>query len=272
MKCFFIFLFIIIFNFPLCAFQPYRPIGASALSTGGISILPSSFWSVFNNQAGLAEQTNWGFGFAYDNYLGLDTKLSMKSVGLIAPTKSGTFALNANYFGYSGYNEQKIGFAYGKALGKNIAVGLQFDYFSQAIGADYGRAHAFSFEIGVLAKLSESLQLATHIFNPFMVKLGNENPEKIAAILKFGLAYKIDKSILLLSEYEQSIDDHGIIKLGVEYLLIENFCVRLGISNHTNSFSFGAGLKLKGLNIDIGSSYHQTLGFSPNIGIHYIIY
>ncbi|MCD6090039.1 MAG: hypothetical protein J7J72_00935 [Bacteroidales bacterium] len=271
MRNIFMLLFILIFHISLKAAQPFQTVGAKSLSMGSVSLLPADFWSVFNNQAGLASQKNWTFGFAYDSYLGLNKELSVKSGAFIVPTESGTFGLTLNYFGYSAYHEQKIGLAYGKSLGELFSVGIQLDYISTSIGNDYGRADAFTFEIGILAKLSESFQIASHLYNPFMVKLGEINPEATPAIFKLAAAYNIDTDLLLLAEYEQSNTSHGIFKVGVEYHLIEQFFVRGGLSTNPNLYSFGIGFNLNGFNIDFGTSYHQILGFSPKVAIYYQI-
>lgn len=271
MRYFLTILCILIFNISLKASQPILPVGAKALSMGGVSLLPADFWSVFNNQAGLASQTNWAFGFAYDSYLGLDKNLCLKSGAAIIPTNSGTFGLSLNYYGYSAYHEQKIGLAYGKSLGEIFSVGIQLDYLLLVIGDDHGRAEAFTFEIGIIAKLSESFQIATHLYNPHMVKMGKVNPESSPAIFKLATAFEMDTDLLLLTEYEQSIFDHGVFKIGIEYQLIDQFFVRGGLSTNPNLFSFGVGFNFNGFNIDFGSSYHQVLGFSPKIAMYYLI-
>lgn len=264
-------LFILLFNLPLKAHQINQPVGARAFAMGGVSLLPADFWSLFNNQAGLASQTHWTFGLAYDSYLGLDKNLSLKSGGFLIPTTSGTFGLSLSYFGYSAYHEQKIGLAYGKSLGENFSVGLQIDYLSVNIGNDYGHANAITFELGIEAKLSEDLQIASHIYNPFMVKMGKVNPEATPAIFKLAAAYKIETDILILAEYEQSVYAHGIFKFGMEYHVIEQIFVRGGLATNPNLFSFGLGFNFNGFTVDVGSSYHQTLGFSPKFGLHYRI-
>ena len=271
MRYFFTILLILIFNISLKALHPHQPVGAKALSMGGVSLLPADFFSVFNNQAGLAMQNNWAIGFAYDSYLGIDKNLSLKSAAFLIPTNSGTFGLTLNYYGYSAYNEKKIGLAYGKSLGDVFAVGLQIDYLSLSIGNEYGHAEAITFEIGILAKLSKSLQIATHIYNPFMVKMGKVNPETTPAIFKLATAYKIDDDMLLLAEYEQRTNTHGVFKIGMEYHLIEQIFIRGGLSTNPNLFSFGFGLNINGFNIDFGTSYHQVLGFSPKMALFYQI-
>jgi len=176
-----------------------------------------------------------------------------------------------NYYGYNAYHEQKIGLAYGMQLGEKISVGVQLDYLSVAIGNEYGQASAVTFELGILAKLTENWTLASHVFNPFAVKIGKVNPQTIPATIKLATSYDIDQQVLLLAEYEQSIDKHGILKAGLEYQLIQQFSVRAGVATNPNLLSFGFGLHLKGLDIDIGTRYHQTLGFSPVVGLMYRI-
>ncbi len=271
MRYFLLILFILTLNLSPQASPEHQPVGARAISLGGVSLLPADFWSVFNNQAGLASQKNWGFGFAYDSYLGLDKKLSLKSGAVLIPTNSGTFGLSMNYYGYSAYHQEKIGLAYGKSLGKIFHIGLQLDYLALSIGNDYGQAHAVTFELGILAILSDKLQIASHIYNPFMVKLGKINPEIQPALLKFATAYQIDNSLLLLAEYEQNIQGHGILKLGMEYQLIKQLQIRAGLATNPNLFSFGFGLILKYFRLDFGTSYHQVLGFSPKVSLYYKI-
>ncbi|MBN2236302.1 MAG: hypothetical protein JW729_02010 [Bacteroidales bacterium] len=269
MRHFLVFLFLLFFSNSILALHPNQPIGARATSMGGVSLLPAGFWSVFNNQAGLASEKSWAAGIAYDSYFGIDKNLSLKSAGVIVPTNSGSFGLSMNYFGYAAYSEQKIGLAFGKQLSDFLSVGVQIDYLSVMIGNDYGTASAFTFEIGVLAKLSDQWSIASHVYNPFMVKLGEVNPESTPAVIKFATAYTIDPQLVLIAEYEQSIYDHGIFKFGLEYQLIEQLCVRGGVSSNPDLFSFGFGLNLKGIHLDFGTSYHQTLGFSPKVGLYY---
>ena len=58
--------------------------------------------------------------------------------------------------------------------------------------------------------------------------------------------------------------------MGIEYSPLETLYVRLGFRTNPTEFSFGVGLKLKSnLNIDIGSHWHQVLGFSPGLGLSY---
>lgn len=92
---------------------------------GNASVAISDLWSAFNNQAGLAWLETSHAGVYYEN------RFLMKELGykeLVAyPLKSGTIGLSFNHFGYSAYNESKIGLAFAKAFGKYLAFGLQLD-------------------------------------------------------------------------------------------------------------------------------------------------
>lgn len=271
MKHAFLFFLFFFFSVFAMAIQPTLPIGAKANAMGGVSLLPTDFWSVFNNPAGLASQHSFAGGLAFDSYFAIDKNLSLKSAAILLPTNSGTFGLNLNYFGFSAYHEQKIGLAFGKQLGEKISVGIQLDYLSVSIGNDLGNASAFTFELAMIAQLTESLSLASYIYNPLAVKIGKINPEITPAIFKLAAAYKIDDALLLVSEYEQGLNDRGMLKVGMEYQLIEQIFVRGGLSTNPNLFSFGFGLNLKGMAVDFGTTYHQTLGFSPKVGMYYRI-
>jgi len=271
MRYFFLILFFTFFTYSLKAAQTFHIIGARALSMGGISLLPEGFWSVFNNQAGLSSINTFGVGIAYNSHFGIDKNLSLKSAAFVIPTNSGTFGLTINYFGYSAFHQQKLGLAFGKSLGDVLSMGIQIDYLSTVIGNDYGKANAFTFEIGILAKINPSLQIAAHLYNPFMVKLGKVFQEITAAVFSFSTAYHLDSDILILAEFEQRSLSPGILKLGMEYQLIETIFIRAGLATKPQLFSFGIGLIINGINLDIGSSYHQILGFSPNVSMHYMI-
>ena len=49
-------------------------------------------------------------------------ELSHGALALALPTNAGTFGLSYSYFGYSKYNESKIGLAYAKKLFEKISA------------------------------------------------------------------------------------------------------------------------------------------------------
>lgn len=255
------------------------PIGSRSAALGYASVTLNDFWAVHNNQAGLGLYENIAVGFYYENRY-LVKELSLKSGAFILPTKSGVFGLSYNHFGYSMYNESKVGLAYGKSFGKYFSAGLQLDYLHTKIAEDYGSKNTFTFELGVLSNLTENFTIGFHVFNPIGVKLNKDTDEKIPVIIKLGASYSISDKLLLALETEKDLEYKPLIRGGIEYQIIDQAIVRIGYStlpstSGSDSFSiasvytFGFGLNLKKFVIDISSSVHQVLGWSPQVSMIY---
>ena len=264
-------LIIMLIPIQLLAVHDPTTIGARSLGMGNIGVVGTKFSSVYNNQAALVYFNQIAAGIDYNQGYFANKALSTKSGAFILPTGAGVFGLNMSYFGYNQYNEQKIGLAYGKALGKRLAVGVQIDYFRSFIGADYGSAQAVSFEIGIYSKLSEDLELGAHIFNPIGMKIGEQTPEAIPIGFQLGLLYHVDKNLILATEVEKILDQKESYKFGLEYIIAERFMVRTGFTTSPTLFTFGFGLNMNNLILDIGTGFHQTLGFTPRIALQFTI-
>ncbi len=247
-----------------------NPIGGRSAGMGNASVTFSDVWSIHNNQAGLAGLKNISVGFYYENRYSLK-ELSLKSAAFILPTNSGVFGLSMNYFGYENYNEKKIGLAYAKSFGEKFSAGLQLDYLSTHIGEEYGNRNTFTFELGIIAELTENLFLGAHVYNPLRAKLSDYNDERIPTIAKLGLSYIYSEKLLVSIETEKDINFSPVFKGGIEYKIIKEIYVRTGISTNPVLNTFGFGVKIKSLKIDFASSLHPVLGYSPQISMMYKI-
>ena len=263
----------------LFAANENTPIGGRSAAIANSSVTLSDFWSVQNNQAGLADFSHMAVGLYYENRF-MVKELSLRSGAFVLPTNSGVFGLSYNYFGYSKYNEQKIGLAYARAFGEYFSMGLQLDYLSTRIAEDYGSNNVFTFELGIRTKISEGLVLAAHAFNPIGVIIEDEYNEKVPTIFKLGLSYELSDKLLFVLETEKDLVYKPLIRGGIEYKIVEQAIVRIGYStlpattgsenfSISSLYAFGFGLNLKKIQIDFSSSIHQTLGWSTQISIQY---
>lgn len=188
--------------------------------------------------------------------------------GFTLPTKSGVFGLAINYSGFDLYNEKKIGLAYARLFSEKISGAIQIDYLSTSI-SEYGSTSAFTFEAGLLVKLSAKLTSAAHVYNPVAIKSGFGD-EKIPTLLRLGLSYEAGKKILLITEVEKDIDNPARFKAGAEYKIVDALHLRGGIATHPAQYSLGVGINVKDLMIDLAASYHEILGATPAISLNYI--
>jgi|AntAceMinimDraft_16_1070373.scaffolds.fasta_scaffold08022_2 hypothetical protein len=263
-----VFFFLITLN--VFAIHDNKPVGARSSAMGNASVALSDFWSAHNNQAGLAYYKNIAAGFYYeDNFL--IKELGLKYAAVVLPTNSGVFGLTTSYFGYTQYNESKLGLAYSKSFGEKFSAGLQLDYLSTHIAENYGNKGAVTFELGIRAQLSKNLYLGAHVFNPVNIKIAEYNDERLPTIMRLGLSYNFSEKIIACVETEKDINYDPVLKAGMEYHIIKEIYLRAGISTNPTLNTFGFGVEFKKLKFDFASSIHQTLGYSPQISLIYNI-
>lgn len=254
----------------ITAFATGDPIasGAQARAMGGASLTLSGVWASMQNQAAMVGIDGFAAGVAYDNRF-LVSELSTANLVLAKSIGDGVFGLNFSRYGYSAYREQKLGFGYARKLGQDFSIGVQIDYMQIALGNGYGSNGKLTWEGGILYNVSDKISLAAHVFNPIRVQLAEFNDERMPAVLRFGGNYRFSDRVLLTAQLDKNINYDVIVGAGLEYMVVEDVLVRAGISGGSSLFSFGAGYRFKGFQIDIATSYHQVLGFSPQIGLTY---
>ena len=244
------------------------PTGAKSVAMAGASVTNRDIWSAFNNQAGLVDIRKVSAGLIYENQFALK-ELGTKAGVFALPVNKATFALSFSQFGFNLYNENKVGLAYAMPLSKNFNVGVQLDYLLTQLAEDYGKKGLFTFEVGLMAKISEKMYMGAKIYNPLRVKLTDYVEERIPSYINFGLSYLFSKSVNLVAEAEKDINYKPLFKLGVEYEFVKNVYVRTGLASNPSIFSFGFGVNMKNLKIDFGTSRHNILGYSPALSLMY---
>jgi hypothetical protein len=261
-------LLLVSLSVPSFAGSDNSPVGARSAGIANASVTLGDVWSTHHNQAGLGFVKNAGASVYYESRF-MMKELSLKAGVLAYPIKAGTFGLSVSSFGYTNYSENKIGIAFGKALGENFSAGIQLDYLSTHIGENYGKSSAFAGEIGIQAKPWKNLTVGAHLFNPTRAKLADYNNERTPTILRLGIDYKFSDKVFVAVETEKDIDHKAVFKTGLEYHPAEVLYLRAGISTNPALSSFGFGLKLKQFRLDFASSFHSVLGYTPQMGLLY---
>lgn len=240
--------------------------GARSAGMGYTGLTYKNIHSAFTNQAGLAHLKEFG-GFAAGEQRFLISELQALAAAFAYPTSSGTFALTINNFGFEGYNEQRFGIGYGRKLFDNLSIGGQILVFNTSI-PEYGSRAAVSFEFGMLAKLSREVDIAFQVFNP--VRIEWVDGENLPSLLKVGMAYHPSPILDLILEVEKDIDQVARGKVGIEYQVADQVDIRLGATTGPTLMTLGVGYQIADkLMLNIASSYHQVLGFTPAAGIVY---
>lgn len=240
--------------------------GSRSASLSDCSVTLSDLWSVSNNQAGLAFIEKSMTGFSYERRFMLK-ELAVNTVGAAILCKPGTFGFSYTYFGYSKYHESKAGVAFSRKLAKNLAAGVQLDYFSAFwLGAE-SNLQKISYEIGILSYPFQNFAIGLHLVNPIPGKLNNKTEPDLPSIARLGFMYKLRDKIMLAFEANKNFTQGLIFNAGIEYVPVNLLSLRFGISSGTLMYSFGLGYQSKRLWFGAAFSDHQALGFTPRIDL-----
>jgi len=263
-------LWFLLLSFPFVNFagNDNLPIGARSAALAHTSVTLQDVWSVHHNQGGLGFIRNATGGVYYESRF-LLPELNLSAAALAIPVKVGTFGLSIRNFGYALYGESKVGFAYGRAFGDNLSIGMQMNMHQIRIGEGYGNANRFTAELGAQYKLTKDLWVGAHMFNPTRTRLAEVPDERLPSTLRLGLRYLFSERLFLAIESEKDSYNRPIFRAGIEYRIAEILFLRAGVGSNPTTSSYGFGLQLKRMQVDFTGSFHPILGFTPQFGLNY---
>lgn len=264
-----LFVLLIGINKRLFCGNEHEIIGARAGGMGNCTGTFSDIWAVRNNQAGMADLKEIGVGIFFKNNYFVK-ELSYSAISAALPTDAGVFGIDFSNMGYDYFKEQNLGIAYGKKFGNKVAAGIKLDYLAYHMYEPYGTKNIFTFEGGIIGKLSSNMMISAHIFNPIQAKLNDYGDERLATVFNTGLSYKFSDKVIAIAEVEKRTNAKANIKAGIEYRPVKMIYLRTGVNTNPGTNSFGFGFVFDNLFVDLASTWHPVLGHSPQIGIHYI--
>lgn len=242
--------------------------GARATALGTASVVLNDEWGVIHNQAGLGFVRQISTGFYYKNSFQLK-ELGSRNVVFCLPVKVGTLGTSFTNFGYKACTENKFNLSFAKAFSDSYSMGVACDYLFTHIEEGTTNFTTLVGEIGLLTKLRKDLLLGAHLYNPTRSRTGKNSAERVPTIMRLGIGYQASETLLLLAETEKDMSRLPVFKAGIEYQALNRFFLRTGISSQPFLISYGLGFQDRQLKIDIGGNYHQTLGFTTQIGFSY---
>lgn len=240
-----------------------QPLSVRYAALGAYSKNFTDIFSAASNQASLANLKTGAAGVYGERRFMMD-ELSGYTAIIAVPSSSGTFGLQADYFGSSSFNETELGFIYARKLSAGMDIGTKFNYHTVRV-AGYGNASAVNFDLGLICHLTETLHSGIHVYNPIGSKLGKTGVEKLASIYSFGLGYEASEKFFISTELVKHEDRPVSVNAALHYNLHTKIFIRTGISTG-NENSFGSiGYNVGFGRIDINAAYHPQLGFTPGM-------
>lgn len=252
------------------AFDLLNPVGGRSAGMGRSSVALTDFWSIQNNPAGLSTLASPTAGIFYENRF-LMKELGFKSAAFGMPLNWGVIGVSASQFGYSEYNENKIGLAYSRQFSPKLRLGMQLDYLLLNYADVYSNRQTFTFEIGLQSQLTEKVCVGAYVFNPARVDISTSDDYKMPIVMRLGVSYAITRDFIGQFEIEDNTDYGFSVRMGAEYQIIENLNLRAGVQTNPGIFTFGLGYEVSFLTIDLSAQMHEIYGASLQAGLTFKI-
>lgn len=248
--------------------QGSNSIGARSGALLNASTTICDNWSYFNNPGSLGKVTTFSAGISYENrYLLAD--LQNQALAIAMPTKWGVFSLGTLHQGNVQYKNFRSGLGYALQLAEHFSAGVQFNYQGLRLPNYYGSSHTVTAEAGILVNINPKWNFGASVFNLGQNKLSDYKGDRYSTTLRIGTGFLPSKSVKILAEIDKDIDGPISVKGALEYEVYKNFNFRLGVGNQPVAMAFGFGYRWNEFSFDLSTSYHQVLGWSPQLTFTY---
>ncbi|MNJ97394.1 hypothetical protein D3C87_151390 [compost metagenome] len=247
--------------------QGWNPVGARSVALANASVCLDDVWAYHHNPGAAASIRTISIGAYYETRF-LTKELQTQALTFAIPLKVGVISAGAQFFGYEQYRNTRAGLGYSMKFTDFLQLGVQGNIQTLRLGGNYGSTISGTIEAGLLAKVSEKWSIGISVMNIGRQRINPVN-DRFATIMRVGCQYKPSKKVSIFAEVEKQIITKISFKGAVEYQPVKPLYIRIGAQSAPMEFSLGFGYKVSGFSIDLGSKYHQTLGWSPNIGLNY---
>jgi len=237
------------------------------LSLGGCGVTETPLY----NPAILAARTQ---SRLYANYY------NRYSVSELASVSGGFYYLNdivpagfeITSFGYDEYRESLFRLSLGKQIAERWAVGIAIQYAmlqSELFDESSGRVSA---DIGLIYRPVENVLTGLSILHLPSAKVGDksiENSHIAPYSIQLGFNWEVLNTVLITGNINNSKDNLVAGAFGIEYMPLDDFKIRAGITSSPLRPSLGVGYSIAGIDIDAGMIYHSVLGVSIGVGLSF---
>lgn len=251
-----------------CYGQGWLPSGSRSMSMGNASSTLNDVWAFYNNPGALGDVSALSVGVSYENRF-LLKELQTQGVAAAIPLKVGVVSVGGHMYGYDQFRSYKAGAGYSMALSEKIYAGVQINYQGIRLNENYGSKNTLTGEAGLYFKFNDNWKMGVSVFNVGRAKLAEYEDDRFSTIMRLGSSYSFSEKVLVCLEFEKDLENELRIKTGIEYQILKAFYARGGFATSRTELSFGFGYRFKVIQLDLGSSYDQILGWSPNFALTY---
>ena len=262
-------IFIFSLQFSFC--QGWLPMGSRSHALGNASVAIDDIWAYHHNPANLVSVKKLGLGLSYENRF-LLKELQSQGFVVALPLKAGVISFGLQSFGFKNFRTNRLGLGYSMKLADFLSCGVQLNYHQVRLTDAYGRKDALTAELGLRANITDNWKVAFSVFNLTRTKISEFGEDRLTTLMRLGTQYTFSEKVMLVAELEKNIEFPVRFKTGIEYSPIRKLFLRGGFATQPIELSAGLGYRFKEqFQLDLGSAYHQILGWSPNFSFTYLM-
>ena len=231
--------------------------GARHAGLAGASLTLRDEYSLFNNVGGLGGVKHHTIFAGYQNRYSI-AEFNILGGGGILAHPVGNAGIGFFKFGDDLFSQQRLHLAIGNSI-QAVSLGLGLDWVQHAIES-VGTRHVIAIQFGGIAELTPQWVFGAHISNINQATLVSDSGEQLATVMKAGLSYRQTDELMINLEVEKNLDYQEILKVGIEYQVIQRAFVRTGIQTNPFKGAFGLGFYPQHLRFDYAFSNAQNIG------------
>ena len=175
-------------------------------------------------------------------------------------------------FGYDEYRESLFRLSLGKRIAKQWTIGIAIQYALLQSELFEENSGIVSSDIGLTYRPVDNVLMGLSILHLPSAKVGDKNIENehIAPYsVQFGFNWEVINTVLITGSVNNSKDYPVGGTFGLEYMPLDDFKIRAGITSSPLRPSLGVGYSIAGIDIDAGMIYHSVLGVSIGVGLSF---
>ena len=265
-------------------FSHYDYTGSRATSmSGAITSGPGTLDNIFHNPAQLSELNGINVVSGYSQIFNLNF-LPYYNFGISYESYAINFEkLSTEINGHELSSESVLGIAKGFTVYKdrqsNLQAGLRFNLYQYDLGQSSGSEgdgsngimlgsdNGYGLDFGFQGSLNDRYYIAYYLQNIYSSNIGYGLGSELPTSMSIGLSYRPYEDLLTSFDINQlSGHTDQEVRIGIEYLLSDNWILRTGIQNNPNRFSIGFEYNLFDFgNISYGLITHHVMPITHQI-------
>jgi len=225
-------------------------------------------WYTNGNSAQLANFQTTSFQFSQALPYGIVNLSQSHVAASTSINNNSAIGLQFQRNGHQLISYSQVGLSYGLKINKQFSGGIKLKYHRWNQGEGYPTTQTFSPEIGLLADITNTIQIGTQV----QLNASRTNPFKNEVdVLKIGVKYQVESKLTFFSELINTNTQQQFVLAGY-YQIHNEISIMLGTGINPGLYSFGfTWHKSNNFQMNVASQWQPILGFTPGIGILYIV-